>query len=152
MNKKKKPSRKRRPRKVRRKGRPKKVRGKEKGKRRKREGEKGRKGEKEKGGKEREREREREKGRISNINEYTTSKLNEEGRLWQNLTLSELRIFIAMLIYMESLSTHIKDISQKHYIPSSNVSVDEMIVRFSDCSSHTFQIKNKPIPKGKVAC
>jgi hypothetical protein len=141
---------------------------------------------------------------VNNTNEYAASKLSEGGRPWQNLTLSELRIFIAMLIYMgifklpstrdywknkyhypkhnitkfmtclrfeqikrylhissitdqdnktlfsklEPLSTHIKDISQKHYIPSSNVSVDEMIARFSGRSSHTFRIKNKPTPEG----
>ncbi|PKY61043.1 hypothetical protein RhiirA4_280836, partial [Rhizophagus irregularis] len=125
-------------------------------------------------------------------------------RPWQNLTISELKIFIAILIYMgifklpairdywqtkhhypkhnitkfmtcvrfeqikryfhvssiidqenktlfsklEPLSTHIKNISQKHYIPSSNVSVDEMIARFSGRSAHTFRIKNKPTPEG----
>src|SRR6266542_2517816 len=141
---------------------------------------------------------------VNNTNEYATFKLSEGGRPWQNLTLSELRIFIAMLIYMgifklpsikdywkskyhypkhnitkfmtclrfeqikrylhissiidqnnktlfsklEPLSTHIKDILQKHYIPLSNVSVDEMIAKFSGCSSHTFQIKNKSTPEG----
>ena len=49
---------------------------------------------------------------------------------------------------LEPLSTHIKDISQKHYIPSSNVSVDEMIARFTGRSSHTFRIKNKLTPEG----
>jgi hypothetical protein len=33
-------------------------------------------------------------------------------------------------------------------VPASNVSVDEMIVRFSGRSMHTFQIKNKPTPEG----
>ncbi|PKY46392.1 hypothetical protein RhiirA4_320236, partial [Rhizophagus irregularis] len=37
---------------------------------------------------------------ISNTNKYAISKLSEEKRLWQNLTLLELRIFIAILIYM----------------------------------------------------
>lgn len=37
---------------------------------------------------------------ISNTNKYTISKLSEGKRLWQNLILLELRIFIAMLIYM----------------------------------------------------
>ena len=34
-----------------------------------------------------------------------------------------------------------------YYIPSSNISIDEMIARFSGCSSHTYQIKNKPTPE-----
>jgi hypothetical protein len=49
---------------------------------------------------------------------------------------------------LEPLATHIRDISKSVYIPASNVSIDEMISRFSGRSSHTFRIKNKPTPQG----
>ena len=49
---------------------------------------------------------------------------------------------------VEPLLSHIRDISKKLYIPSSNVSVDEMMIRFSGCSTHTIRIKNKPTPEG----
>jgi hypothetical protein len=44
--------------------------------------------------------------------------------------------------------THIQVVSKSICIPSSNVSIDEMIVRFSGRSVHTVRIKNKPTPEG----
>jgi hypothetical protein len=49
---------------------------------------------------------------------------------------------------VEPLLSHICDTSKKLYIPSSNVSVDEMMVRFSGCSNHTIRIRGKPTPEG----
>jgi hypothetical protein len=49
---------------------------------------------------------------------------------------------------LEPLSSHICEVSKKIYLPSSNVSIDEMIARFSGRSPHTFRIKNKPNPEG----
>ncbi|CAB4425429.1 unnamed protein product [Rhizophagus irregularis] len=46
------------------------------------------------------------------------------------------------------LATHIQTISKSICVPSSNISVDEMIVRFLGRSTHTVRIKNKPIPEG----
>jgi len=46
------------------------------------------------------------------------------------------------------LSDHIRQISQSVYHPSSNVSVDEMMVRFQGRSLHTIKMKNKPISEG----
>ncbi|KAF9366648.1 hypothetical protein CPB97_006745, partial [Podila verticillata] len=36
--------------------------------------------------------------------------------------------------------------SQKYYMPSRNVSIDEMIIRFRGCSTHMVKIRSKPIP------
>jgi len=49
---------------------------------------------------------------------------------------------------LDPLATHIQTISQSICIPSSNVSIDEMIARFSGRSAHTVRIKNKPTPEG----
>jgi hypothetical protein len=49
---------------------------------------------------------------------------------------------------VEPLLSHIRRISQDLYIPSLNVSIDEMMVGFSGRSAHTFRIKNKPTPEG----
>jgi Transposase IS4 len=49
---------------------------------------------------------------------------------------------------LEPLLSHIRDVSKQLYTPASNVSVDEMMVRFSGKSVHTIRIKNKPIPEG----
>ncbi|GES95040.1 piggyBac transposable element-derived protein 4-like [Rhizophagus clarus] len=46
------------------------------------------------------------------------------------------------------LATHIQTVSKSICVPSSNISVDEMIVRFSGRSIHTVRIKNKPTPEG----
>ncbi|KAF9271264.1 hypothetical protein BGZ74_006284, partial [Mortierella antarctica] len=43
------------------------------------------------------------------------------------------------------LMEHVQEVS-KHYVPSTNVVVDEMIVCFGGQSHHTFRIKNKPTP------
>ena len=49
---------------------------------------------------------------------------------------------------IEPLASHIRSISKKIYIPSSQVSIDEMMIWFSGRSEHTFWMKNKPTPKG----
>lgn len=49
---------------------------------------------------------------------------------------------------VDPLATHIQTISKSICVPSSNISVDEMIVRFSGRSTHTVRIKNKPTPEG----
>src|SRR5436305_9466172 len=49
---------------------------------------------------------------------------------------------------LDPLATHIQTISQSICIPSSNVSIDEMIARFSGRSAHTVRIKNKLTPEG----
>src|SRR5215213_743385 len=49
---------------------------------------------------------------------------------------------------LDPLATHIRIISQTICIPSSNISIDEMIARFSGRSAHTVRIKNKPTPEG----
>src|SRR5436853_3218328 len=49
---------------------------------------------------------------------------------------------------LDPLATHIQTVSQSICIPSSNVSIDEMIARFSGKSAHTVKIKNKPTPEG----
>lgn len=49
---------------------------------------------------------------------------------------------------VEPLSTKLAADFAKYYIPASDVSVDEMIVRFSGRSAHTVRIKDKPTPEG----
>src|ERR1044071_2892295 len=49
---------------------------------------------------------------------------------------------------LDPLTTHIQTISQSIYIPSSNMSIDEMIARFSERSAYTVRIKNKSTPEG----
>ena len=49
---------------------------------------------------------------------------------------------------LNPLVTHVQTISQSICIPSSNISIDEMIAKFSGRSAHTIRIKNKPIPEG----
>ena len=49
---------------------------------------------------------------------------------------------------VEPLLSHIRETSKKLYIPSLNVSVDEMMVRFSGRSLHTVRIRGKPTPEG----
>ena len=49
---------------------------------------------------------------------------------------------------LEPLISHVRDASKRFYTPSSNVSVDEMMIRFSGRSAHTTRMKNKPIPEG----
>src|SRR5579859_7344918 len=49
---------------------------------------------------------------------------------------------------VDPLATHIRTVSKSICIPSSNVSIDKMIARFSGRSAHTVRIKNKPTPEG----
>lgn len=49
---------------------------------------------------------------------------------------------------IEPLASCILDSCMKYYLPSSNLSVDEMIIRFSGRSPHTVRMKNKPTPEG----
>jgi hypothetical protein len=49
---------------------------------------------------------------------------------------------------VDPLATHIRTVSKTICIPSSNISIDEMIARFSGRSAHTVRIKNKPTPEG----
>ena len=46
------------------------------------------------------------------------------------------------------LTTKLATDFTKYYIPATNVSVDEMIVRFSGRSAHTVRMKGKPTPEG----
>ncbi|CAG8491004.1 2030_t:CDS:2 [Racocetra persica] len=48
---------------------------------------------------------------------------------------------------VKPLASHIKNISKQLYVPRSQISVNKMMIYFSDQSSHTFRIKNKPIPE-----
>src|SRR4051794_6879884 len=48
---------------------------------------------------------------------------------------------------LDPLATHIQTISQSICIPSSNVSINEMIARFSGRSAYTVRIKNNPLQK-----
>ena|SRR6266542_2094684 len=49
---------------------------------------------------------------------------------------------------LEPLLSKIHDVLKKFYTSSSNVSVDEMIVQFSERSIHTVRIKNKLTSEG----
>src|SRR6185437_1543051 len=49
---------------------------------------------------------------------------------------------------LDLLASHVQIISKSICIPSSNMSIDEMITRFSGRSMHTVRIKNKPTPEG----
>ncbi|CAB5293126.1 unnamed protein product [Rhizophagus irregularis] len=49
---------------------------------------------------------------------------------------------------VDPLATHIRTVSKTICIPSSNISIDEMIARFSGKSAHTVRIKNKSTPEG----
>src|SRR6185312_3997359 len=49
---------------------------------------------------------------------------------------------------LDPLASHVQMISKSICIPSSNMSIDEMITRFSGRSMHTVRIKNKPTPEG----
>ncbi|CAG8683469.1 421_t:CDS:2, partial [Ambispora gerdemannii] len=49
---------------------------------------------------------------------------------------------------LEPLLSHIRNVSKHFYMPNSNVSVDEIIIRFSGRSIHTVRMKNKPNPEG----
>ncbi|CAG8816529.1 24477_t:CDS:2, partial [Cetraspora pellucida] len=49
---------------------------------------------------------------------------------------------------IEPLASNLQKIFKKLYTSSTRVSIDEMIVQFSDHSMYTFKIKNKPTPEG----
>ncbi|KAF9373382.1 hypothetical protein CPB97_000585 [Podila verticillata] len=49
---------------------------------------------------------------------------------------------------LEPLSSKLSTDFSCFYIPSTDVSIDEMIVRFSRHSTHTIKMKNKPTPEG----
>ncbi|CAG8700069.1 11392_t:CDS:2 [Acaulospora morrowiae] len=49
---------------------------------------------------------------------------------------------------LEPLLSKIRDVSKQLYTPSLNISVNEMMVRFSRRSVHTVRIKNKSTPEG----
>ncbi len=49
---------------------------------------------------------------------------------------------------LEPLLSKVHDVSKQLYTPNSNVSVDEMMVRFSGRSVHMVRIKNKPTLEG----
>ncbi|KAF9136495.1 Platinum sensitivity protein [Mortierella sp. GBA39] len=49
---------------------------------------------------------------------------------------------------LSSYMSHIRDISKRYYVPLTNVTVDEMVIRFVGISKHTYHIKTKPMPVG----
>ncbi|CAG8819563.1 8437_t:CDS:1, partial [Cetraspora pellucida] len=49
---------------------------------------------------------------------------------------------------VEPLALHIRNVSKLIYLPKSQVSIDEMVIRFRGRSEHTVRIKNKPTPEG----
>jgi hypothetical protein len=49
---------------------------------------------------------------------------------------------------LEPLSSILRERFQRHLLPATPVSIDEMMVRFTGRSPHTTLIKGKPIPKG----
>ncbi|CAG8749260.1 16797_t:CDS:2, partial [Acaulospora morrowiae] len=111
---------------------------------------------------------------VENTNNYEQIKGSEGGRSWKPLTLNELKIWFALYMSLfrfqqikrflhissinephlywyskvEPLASHIREMSKKLYVPCSQVSVDEMIARFSGRSAHTVRMKNKPTPEG----
>ncbi|CAG8586621.1 4867_t:CDS:1, partial [Paraglomus occultum] len=142
---------------------------------------------------------------VENTNKYEQMKgfSDSDRRPWSPLTLKELKIWIALVIYMgvhkiyavedlwnnnerkpihnikdfmtlvrfqqikhffhisspsetqsfwyskvEPLASHLRNMFKKLYMPGTNVSVDEMIARFSGRSIHTVRMKNKPTPEG----
>ena len=60
---------------------------------------------------------------VNNTNEYATAKSTAREKLWQSLSISELRIFIAILIYMGIFKlSAIKDYwRNKHHYPKYNI-------------------------------
>jgi len=49
---------------------------------------------------------------------------------------------------LEPLNRIIRDRCQKYYLPASNVTVDEMMIRFGGKSYHTYRMPSKPIKEG----
>ncbi|GES80728.1 hypothetical protein RCL_jg90.t1 [Rhizophagus clarus] len=115
---------------------------------------------------------------VKNTNKYAYVKDAGEGRQWKELTIKEdnkfpehkISTFMSLIRFeqikrfihisdctaplpfwyskVNPLATHIQTVSKSICVPSSNISVDEMIVRFSGRSIHTVRIKNKPTPEG----
>ncbi|RGB35143.1 hypothetical protein C1646_759668 [Rhizophagus diaphanus] len=84
---------------------------------------------------------------VKNTNTYAYIKNGEEGCKWKELTTSEFRIWLAIVIYVDcttpsmfwysNLATHIQTVFKSICIPLLNLSVDKIIVRFSGRSAHT---------------
>jgi hypothetical protein len=72
----------------------------------------------------------------------------EEIKRWFHLsppqTLARRRFFDKL----EPLSSHLQERFQQFVIPATEVSIDEMMVRFTGRSHHTLRMPNKPIPEG----
>ena len=49
---------------------------------------------------------------------------------------------------LEPVSSMLQSRSQKYYLPASNVTVDEMMIRFGGRSHHTYRMPSKPITEG----
>lgn len=49
---------------------------------------------------------------------------------------------------LEPLSSMLQSRSQRYYLPASNVTVDEMMIRFGGRSHHTYRMPSKPITEG----
>lgn len=49
---------------------------------------------------------------------------------------------------VQPLSDNLASLYTRYYVPSTNVSIDKMIVRFSGRSGHTVRMKGKPTPEG----
>ena len=141
---------------------------------------------------------------VVGTNRYTKEKRAGAGtqRRWKRVTGNEIRVFLALLIYMgarrgmgsqgfwrykggdsilrtmslkrfsqikrylhildltqtlsrshwhhklEPLNSLIQKRCQQYYLPSSNVMVDEMMIRFGGRSLHTYRMPSKPIKEG----
>ena len=54
---------------------------------------------------------------------------------------------------VDPLIEAVRDISSKYYIPQTNVSMNEAMIRFHGCSQDTFKMSNKPTDEGyKTFC
>jgi len=49
---------------------------------------------------------------------------------------------------IEPIASRVQERFQKHMVPASNISVDEMMIRFTGKSIHTIKMPSKPIPEG----
>jgi hypothetical protein len=72
----------------------------------------------------------------------------EEIKRWFHLsppqTLARRRFFNKL----EPLSSHLQERFQNYVVPATQISIDEMMVRFTGRSHHTLRMPNKPIPEG----
>lgn len=140
---------------------------------------------------------------VKNTNNYADIHSATTTRVWNDLTVEELKIWISITIYrgihkepaselywnkdktssihfittymtlvryeqikrfihvsppdmeiknyydkLEPLISHIAKVSRELYTPKTNVSVDEMMVRFSGRTAHSVRMKSKPTPEG----